>query len=154
MLKPKGRETEFATAAEHLVCADIILAGHSASLVGPTMRYDVLADVNNKLIRIQVKATSGFREVPGRPGSSQTYIFYCRRAGVKKNRLIKDDEFDVLALVAMDRKQIAYVVMNKNVLQTIHLRVAGSPKNHGNKTWDNIDEYPFSRVLRELGAEL
>ena len=45
------------TAAEHLVCADLLLQGYVAYLTDQNAAYDIVADKDGHLIRVQVKAT-------------------------------------------------------------------------------------------------
>ena len=150
-LEPGGctpdRALEIGKAAEHLVCADLMLAGYRAFLTDAGTPYDVVVDLGGRMLRVQVKATMRPRPVPQRRTSGMTYMFHVRRAGKGSKRLIGNDEFDVLALVALDIRQIAYVKMRGAVLQTIHLRKPGTPANHGNKKNGNIDQFPFSAVL-------
>ena len=49
------------TAAEHLVCADLLLCGYRAFLADQNCAYDIAVDVAGRLIRIQVKAQRGWQ---------------------------------------------------------------------------------------------
>jgi hypothetical protein len=145
------RALEIGKAAEHLVVADLILSGHRAFLTDQGLPYDVVFDHNGRLFRVQVKSTTKPRAVPDRPGSAPAYFFNVRRSGKGAARIIGNDEFDLLALVALDIREVAYLKMGVKVLQTIHISAPGSSKTHANRTRDNFDEYPLSRVLKELG---
>lgn len=145
------RALEIGKAAEHLVCADLILSGFRAFLTDQGLPYDVVVDLSGRLIRIQVKATAAPRPVPGRPGSTRAYMFHCRRAGRGASRIIGNDEFEILALVALDCRVVAYIPIDDRVRQTVHLRIPGAAKTHGNRRHGNIDEFPFAAAIAEAG---
>lgn len=145
------RALEIGKAAEHLVVADLILSGHRAFLTDQGLPYDVVFDHKGRLLRVQVKATANPRPVPNRPGSGPSYQFHIRRSGKGSKRIIGNDEFEIMALVALDIRQIAYMLIGPKVLQTIHLRVPNWPGGHGNKSRGNINEYPIENVLAEMG---
>jgi len=146
--KPE-RALEVGKAAEHLVCADLIMSGYRAFLSDQGTAYDVVMEDHGRLLRVQVKGTTKYRSVPNRPGSAPSYLFHVRRAGNGSKRLIRPDEFDILALVALDIRQVAYLSLSEKILQTIHLRAPGSPKNHANKSRLNVDEYPIRSALND-----
>ncbi len=143
-----SRALEIGKAAEHLVITDLILSGYRAFLAGNSLPYDVVFDNNGKLLRVQVKSTTGPRPVPDRPGSGHSYFFHVRRAGKGYKRLVGNDEFDILALVALDIRVVAYLPIGKRILQTIHLRKPGNLSRHGNRRHENIDEYPIEKAIR------
>jgi hypothetical protein len=110
------RETEIGAAGEHLVCADLILQGHRAFLAAQGLPYDVVADYDNRLIRIAVKSTSLAKARPAREGSRVCYQFNVTRprrlcSGKTDARAYSIDDVDIVALVALDIKTIAYVAM-------------------------------------------
>lgn len=134
------------TAAEHLVCADILLEGHKAFLAEQICPYDVIADLKcGKLIRIQVKSTREQRNVPQRVSNMASYMWNVRRAGKGGRRVYGKDEFDVLALVALDIGRIAYMPPEKR-LQTIHIKPPGVS---GGK---QFDDFPFENIIKEFCA--
>lgn len=132
------------TAAEHLVCADLLLAGHLAFLTDQNCAYDVAVDTGSgRLARIQVKATRKQRSIPQRAEHIPAYLWHARRAGKTGARFYGADAFDLLALVALDIGQIAYLPPSEHK-QTIHIRPPGTT---GGKQF--ID-YPFERALEQL----
>lgn len=145
------RALEVGKAAEHIVCADLILSGHRAFLTDQGLPYDVVFDHGGRLLRVQVKSTTRPRPVPGRPGSGDNYSFNIRRAGKGGRRKIENGVFDLIALVALDIRVIAYIPVPDHVRQLIHLRVPGCHKAHGNKIHGNIDDYPIEKALSEMG---
>lgn len=52
-----SRTTGFGNAAEHLVCADLLLNGWVAYLAGAGVPYNVLVDTGEVRLRVQVKST-------------------------------------------------------------------------------------------------
>lgn len=123
------------TAAEHLVCADLLLAGYRAFLTGQHCPYDVAVEIDGRLIRIQVKGTSEQRSIPNNPAHIPAYVWHVRRAGKKGLRKYCEGEFDMLALVALDIHKIAYI-QPSNFRQTIHIRPPGT--KGGKKHFDNL----------------
>lgn len=97
-------------AGEHLVCADLLLLGHHASLATEGMPYDVIAQIHGKLYRVQVKTTLEPRNVntQGR-NPNRVYAFDTRRKGYKARQRMSDQECDLVACVALDTRQIAYL---------------------------------------------
>jgi hypothetical protein len=131
------------TAAEHLVCADLLMAGHRAFLADQNCAYDVAVDVDGRLVRIQVKATRCQRAIPQRATHVPAYLWHVRRAGKGGARNYAADEFDMLALVALDIRRIAYLPPSLTK-QTVHIRPPGTV---GGKQFDG---YPFAGALREV----
>ena len=154
-LGPEGLATlpdlTVGTAAEHLVCADLLLGGHKAFLASQVCPYDVAVDAGSRLIRIQVKATRGPRILPQRRGKFPAYMWSVRRAGKGGKRVYAAGEFDMLALVALDTKRIAYLPPSEH-RQTIHIRT----HDNSGPTWKQgspgrtFAQFPFSRALTEV----
>jgi hypothetical protein len=74
-------DLELGKAAEHLVCADLILRGYRAFLSDQGLPYDVLVEAGQRLVRIQVKATRGPKNPQPGMRRSIGYFFNLRRAG-------------------------------------------------------------------------
>lgn len=144
---------EIGKAAEHLVVADLILSGYRAFLTEQGLPYDVVFDRSGKLLRIQVKSTLMPRPVPQRVGASHAYMFSIRRAGKGAKRIIGNEEFDLLALVALDIKVVAYLRMADKVLQTVHLSPPNSGVKHKSRTRLDFDGYTLERALAEIDME-
>lgn len=146
------RALEIGKAAEHLICADLILQGHRAFLVDQGLPYDVVFDHGGRLFRVQVKSTLCPRPTPNRPGSGLSYMFQIRRAGKGNQRIIGNDEFDILALVALDIRTVAYLAIDDRVRQTINLRTPNNNSIHANKRLGNVDQYPIADLLLSFGS--
>ena len=127
------------TAAEHLVCFDLLMAGYRAFLADQNCPYDVAVDLGGTLIRIQVKATRAQRAIPQRSTFIPAYMFHVRRAGKAGRRNYQDDSFDALALVALDIRAIAYLPPEL-VKQTVHIRPPGASggKQFADLTFDRM----------------
>lgn len=132
-------------AAEHLVCADLLLAGHRAFLADQNCPYDVAVDLGGRLVRLQVKATRRPRAIPQRRGPNErpAYLFHVRRAGKGGRRVYNEKDFDLLALVALDIRRIAYLPPSHQK-QTVHIR---PPDTVGGK---QFDAYPFAAAVHAL----
>lgn len=138
-------------AAEHLVCADMLLRGLRAFRAEQVCAYDVAVDLGARILRLQVKGTRGPRAIPQRVGHRPAYMWQVRRAGKAGARVYGAGEFDMLALVALDTRQIAYMPPSR-MLQTIHIRTHDDPapskfSPRGGKTFA---QFPFDAALREV----
>lgn len=102
MLSPQLQQGK---AAEHLVCADLILQGYNAFLSDQGLPYDLIVDAKGRLLRGQVKSSMVARDFPK---SKQVYRF-SMRCSMGKSRLVSAENIDFLAFVALDRKVIAYL---------------------------------------------
>lgn len=134
-------------AGEHLVCADLLTKGYRAFLVNQNCPYDVAVDNCGKLIRVQVKTTRYVRSVPQRKNDQTSYIWHVRRTGKNNRRNYEYGDFDVLALVALDKKLIAYMPPSK-FKNTIHIRDGEPPlvrpKYNSSKYFC---EFPFEKAI-------
>ena len=141
------------TAAEHIVCADLLLSGYRAFLAGQHCPFDVAVECGGRLVRVQVKATRVPKPIPQRANCIPTpaYQWFVRRAGKGGRRLYGAAEFDLLALVALDVRRIAYLPASSSA-QTIHIRThdhAGPPAN-GGKSGKTFGQYPFRAALEAV----
>ena len=96
-------------AGEYLVCADIILRGHTAFLSEQGLPFDVVADVNGRLLRVQVKTTRGSRGVPQRANHTPAYLYHIKRCGKDGKGSYGQGDVDMFALVALDTKDIGFL---------------------------------------------
>ena len=107
-------------AGEHIVCTDLILSGIDAFQSAQGLPFDVMAMVGNSPVRVQVKTTRKERAVPQRKEYTPAYLFHTRRCGKGGRRSYNESDFDILALVALDIRQVAYIPL-EDTKQTIHL---------------------------------
>ena len=138
-------------AGEHLVCFDLLLQGYNAFLTDQNCAYDVAVDIDGRLVRVQVKSTREPRSIPQRVNHRAGYMWNVRRAGKGGARNYKDSDFDLLALVALDTKQIAYLPPSKTK-QTVHIRAHddAEPPKHGGKSGKTFSMFPFGVALTEV----
>lgn len=142
-------DLELGKAAEHLVVADLILSGYRAFLTDQGLPYDLVIDHTGTLFRVQVKATRELKPMPQR-GLGRGYWFHLRRAGKRGRRQYADNEFDIVALVAMDIRMIAYLPFSARVLQTLYLRPPGYQHHGRAERTRNIDQFPIETAMATL----
>jgi hypothetical protein len=140
-------------AAEHLVCAELLLLGHRAFLADQNCPYDVAVDIGDKLVKIQVKATRAPRAIPQRIGYFPAYQWFVRRAGKGGARVYRESDFDLLALVAIDCRRVAYLPPSFKA-RTIHIRTHSNsgPPPHGGTSGKTFEQYPFAKALAEFAG--
>ena len=103
-------DLQIGKAGEYLVCADLILKGHIAFPSEQGLSYDVVADINGKLIKIQVKTTRKSKYIPQRKSPIPAYIFHIGINGKRgRRKKYAKGSVDLFALVAIDTKRIAYI---------------------------------------------
>lgn len=96
-------------AGEYLVCADLILNGHVAFPSEQGLPYDIVADINGSLLKVQVKTTSGVKQAPTRKNHMPAYVFNVKRCGKNGKQTYRVGDVDIFALVGLDSKSIAYL---------------------------------------------
>lgn len=139
-------------AAEHLVCANLLMSGVSAMLTEQGMPFDLIADIGSQLFRIQVKGTLRARRL--RPGSSAdcwAYIWPVKHRGKRKaGARLSTAHCDIVALVALDVGLIAYLPVQV-ASQTMQLRGPGAldaAKRRNGWGWTRtVDQFPFSEAI-------
>lgn len=143
-------DLELGKAAEHLVVADLILSGYRAYLTEQGLPYDVVIDHEGSLYRVQVKASRCAKRMPQRATVTPGYLYNVRRAGKAGRRQYADDEFDVVALVAMDVRIVAYLPFRGRILQTIYLRPPGHVGSARTERTRTIDQFPIKAAMSAL----
>jgi hypothetical protein len=78
------------------------------------------------------------------------YLYNVRRAGKGGRRLYADDEFEILALVAVDLRIVAYLPFEGRVLQTVYLRPPGHDGSARTERTRTIDQFPIETALAVL----
>jgi hypothetical protein len=136
-------------AAEHLVCADLLMMGYRAFMSDQVCPYDVAVDVGGRLIRVQVKATRAPRAIPQRVGHFPAYMWHVRRAGKAGARNYEVGEFDLLALVALDARQIAYMPPSQH-RKTVHIRPDNDGRPAATKAGKVFADFGFAKAVREV----
>ena len=98
---------------EYLVCADLILKGYIAFPSEQGLHYDVVLAIENKLYKVQVKATRKPIPVPQRKNRTEKYCINIRRCGKGGRKSYRKNDVDIFALVALDTKTIGYIKANE-----------------------------------------
>lgn len=125
------------------------MAGYRAFLSDQNCPYDVAVEVGGRLIRVQVKSTRGVKPTPQRAVHTPTYLWHTKRAGKGAKRKYKN-EFDVLALVAMDIRVVAYMPLERVCTNCVLLRPPNTAITSKAKRLKNIDEYLFADAIKGL----
>lgn len=94
-------------AGEHLVAADLLRKGVECFEAAQGMPYDLVADVDGVLLRVQVKTTRKPEVLPGK--SRRAYRFWVSRCGKNGAKVRESGSVDIFALVALDTCQIGYL---------------------------------------------
>ena len=123
-----SKELQQGKAAEHLVVADLILAGYQAFLADAGSPYDVVIDVGGgRLDTIQVKSCA--RAKTTRRGKTPAYHFSLRQG---RDGKAQNDQGIIswFAFVTIDTRHIAYLPTNAltrkgRLIQTITFRMPG-----------------------------
>jgi hypothetical protein len=136
-------------AGEYLVCADLILKGFVAYPSEQGLPYDVVMDFNGRLLKVQVKATRGLRNVPQRKIPVNAYVFNIKRRGKRNKNRHTSTSCDLYALVALDTKEIGYMI-NRDVKDTMNFRCNDL---RGKYRDENINIKSTGKYLTELTLE-
>jgi hypothetical protein len=140
--------TEIGQAAEHLVCADLLLTGWTAYLAGPGVPYDIMVDTGRARLRVQVKSTLVAKTPAVQRRVTPAYFFHSAGSTRKRGkRIYGKDEIDVFALVALDRRLIAYFAACELPQQQVVLRVPGLSYGPSGKIARDFEGATFSRAI-------
>ncbi|CDL00283.1 protein of unknown function [Magnetospirillum gryphiswaldense MSR-1 v2] len=145
-----SRELELGKAAEHLACADLLLGGWTAYTTDQGLPYDVVVDVGNQLVRVQVKSTFCPKNPQPSNRSTPAYFFNIRRAGKGGKRTYGESEFDVYALVALDRRAVAYFAVIDLPTSCVVLRIPGAHYGFSTKQFRTFEGATFEHALDRL----
>lgn len=141
-------DMEVGRAGEHLVMADLLLDGWVAYPTSQGVPYDIAVDIGSRVIRIQVKSTRMPKPASSLNRRTPLYVFHTRRAGKGGKRRYKNNEFDVLALVALDRKLIAYYALADAHKDSIGIRVPGLRYGEGGVSCRYFEDAKFELALK------
>jgi hypothetical protein len=152
-----SKELQTGKAGEYLVCADLILKGFVAFPSEQGLPYDVLMDNGSRLLRVQVKTTSGPRKVPQRNKESLAYIFNVKRNGKNGKGRYQDGEIDLFALVCLDVMKVGYVV-TKDMPDTLNIRVDSMRGTHhdeqGIVAHSRVSELKVTHTKKQIAEKL
>ena len=147
-----SRELELGRAAEHLVCADLLLSGWAAYPTAQGLPYDLAVDVGGRVLRVQVKSSFYPRNPQPSSRANPAYFYAIRRAGRGAARVYRGNEFDIYALVALDRRLIAYFAVAELPTQSVVMRIPGGRYGRGASTEREFGGASFDRALQMLNG--
>lgn len=116
----RSRELNTGIIGEHLTIADLLLQGYEAFGAAQGMVYDVVVDIDGRLIKFQVKTTSKMRTIQER--ANPIYFFHIKRAGKNAVKHYAKGDFDGYALVALDKKLVFYATFDECKSNSICVR--------------------------------
>ncbi|MHA6820098.1 group I intron-associated PD-(D/E)XK endonuclease [Ralstonia pseudosolanacearum] len=143
-------EMEVGRAGEYLVMADLLLDGWVAYPTSQGVPYDIAVDIGDRIIRVQVKSTKMPRTPASLNRGTPLYVFHTRRAGKHGRRRYSNDDFDMLALVALDRRLIAYYALADARHDTIAIRVPGLRYGEGGVQCRYFEDAKFELALQRV----
>lgn len=102
-------ELHIGRAGEHLVAADLMINGYECFHAAQGMPYDLVADIDGRLLKVQVKTTAGRRRVPQRKGHIPAYLFWVNRCGKGGLGGYEKSGIDLFALVSLEERVVGYL---------------------------------------------
>lgn len=150
--QPKIEMLEIGKAGEHLVCADLLKQGYKAFLSDQGMPFDLVVEFSGVLLKVQVKTCVAPRNISAADRSPRfQYSWAVARRGKNNSGRLSDKDCDVVALVALDLKVIAYFAVD-DCGQTIQLHPPGTDLDNGYaRSFDRtVDGYPFAEAVVKL----
>lgn len=150
---PLSKQLQIGKAAEHLVCAKLIMKGYHAFLSDQGSMFDVVVQTKKGLKTIQVKSTKGLTTA----GKSFDVYRFSTRRGTKFNRVILSDGIDYFAFVEFRGGNIAFIptrdMISKNKKIKTLIEFRDKNKKYKGRVYSNgtirkrfgkfIQDYPF-----------
>lgn len=144
-----SKELQIGRAGQYLVMCDLLLNGVQAFDTGEGVKYDVVADNDGELIRLQVKTTQKMRVL--HESANPIYFYHIKRTGKNGVKFYSKDDFDAFALVALDKKMVFYLPFNDEVksnsicIRDKEIKYSGQAKGgkknglyYQDLTWENL----------------
>lgn len=133
-------------AGEYLVAAEITALGHVCLTTPPKVKYDLVADVDDRLIKIQVKTV----RLPRKASKTGKLVYeFSLKKNRKKDSSYAKDEIDGFALVAFNQRQIAFVLPSDKT--SINFRVHGvSYGQQATAKYMDDPEYSFESFVEQI----
>ena len=145
-------ELNIGRAGEFIALADILLHDIQAYPTDQGVGYDIVADVDGKLLRIQVKTTKTMRTITQR--SNPIYFFHIKRHGKDGVKFYKYNDFDCYALVALDKRLVFYLPFNKAKSNSVCVRDKNidysGKRGGGNKPGLYYQDLTLDKCLEEM----
>ena len=96
-------------AGEHLACFDLISKGYTTFMTDQGMPYDLIIEVDGRLLKVQVKTTRTHKAIPQRKNHHPAYMYHVRRCGKGGRGKYSAKDVDLFALVCVETKQVGYI---------------------------------------------
>lgn len=139
----------YGKAGEYLVCSDILTHNIPCFITEGKSHYDLIADLNGRLLKIQVKSTTTYRNCPQRERATPVYMFNARKYGKGGRVSYQKGDADIIAYVALDKKKIAYMSADK-IAQSATFRIKEFENQYYCKTGMFIEDYPLTKILQKI----
>ena len=136
----------YGKAGEYFVCFDLSSKGIIAYTSDQGLGYDVVADVDGVLIKIQVKTTTKERAT-NRVDAMPSYIFHSKRCGKGGKKTYKNNECHIVAFVSLLDKEVAYLPIN-DLLQTTTFRVENFKGKYSDEIF-NLKRLEIEKLKKE-----
>jgi len=133
-------------AGEYLVAAEIIARGHICLTTPPKVKYDLVADVDDQLIKIQVKTINLPRKAS--KTGKLVYEFSLKKNRNKSTAYAKED-VDGFALVAFNQRQIAFVPLSDKTSMSFRVHGVSYTQQSSAKYMDDAS-YSFESFVEEI----
>lgn len=118
---------------EHLVAVDLIKRGYRVSFASAGYPYDLIADINGKLFKVQVKASKQPRK------GIDHYIFSVNGSS----------GFDLIAFIALDINCIGYLTYKKSPRKKARFQKPNTIQKLRRSVLD-LDQNTFEKALNDL----
>lgn len=140
-----SRALQIGKAAEHIVCAELILLGFNAFLADAGLPYDLIVDLGaGGILRIQVKATLG--QYKRKDGRVTAYRFGLRKG--RHYQRIPLGSVDAFAFVALNIRRVAYVHASQvlgrdgNTFGLVEFCDDTNERRWGSRTFSKFAQFP------------
>ena len=134
----QGRQHYYIGAAgESLTIVDLLSQKIPSYIVAAGLKYDVVADIDGRLIRIQVKTTS--KPVTRYETPEYKYSPYSKERVLTRKEDPIENDFDIIAFVALDRRLVGYQVAKGLPVTVRH-------------SYERLRTLTFNNALKELDS--
>ncbi len=137
-------------AGEYLVAAEIISLGYVCLTTPPKVKYDLVADVDDRLIKIQVKTI----HLPRKASKTGKLVYeFSLKKNRKKESVYEKDDIDGFALVAFNQRQIAFIPLVDKT--SVSFRVKGVSYGQQTKAkYMDDPSYSFESFLEQIKVKV
>lgn len=129
---------QIGNAGESLVRFDLAMRGFSSWPTSQEAPFDLIADFNGTLLKIQVKSTAKPKVIPQRNRTAFAYYWGASRS-TKTDKEYTNRHCDIMAFAALDSMKVAYSLLEETPAKRFSLQIAENKhrKQFANFTWDS-----------------